>query len=157
MWMRPVEGCTAKVICDAKGDKPLHLCDTFEGLPEPKGDDAKVEKKGSFACGLESIQKYLAGVPNVTYHKGYCPQSIRGVLDDHRFALVHLDVDLYEPTRDSLAFCYPRVAPGGIIVCDFIDMETRANRGVRIGRVADDDLTLVPGHDRLAFPVRDVH
>src|SRR6187200_2880487 len=31
------QGSTAKVICEAKGEKRLHLCDTFEGLPEPKG------------------------------------------------------------------------------------------------------------------------
>lgn len=109
-------GSTAKVICDAKGDKPLHLCDTFEGLPEPKGDDAKVEKKGNFACGLESIQKYLAGVPNITYHKGFCPHSIRGVLDDHKFALVHLDVDLYDSTLECLEYFWPRLVPGGVVL-----------------------------------------
>src|SRR4029079_3266472 len=86
------QGCTAKVICDAKGDKTLHLCDTFEGLPEPKGDDAKVEKKGSFAVGRESIDSDLAAIPNIKYHPGICPQSVAGVLDDKQFALVHLDV-----------------------------------------------------------------
>lgn len=110
------QGSTAKIICDAKGDKPLHLCDTFEGLPEPKGDDAKIEKKGSFACGLESIQKYLADVPNVTYHKGYCPQSVEGVLDDKRFAFVHLDVDLYDSTLHCLEYFWPRLVPGGVIL-----------------------------------------
>ncbi|HEX6559984.1 MAG TPA: TylF/MycF/NovP-related O-methyltransferase, partial [Longimicrobiales bacterium] len=28
-------GGTARVICDAKGDRPLHLFDTFAGLPQP--------------------------------------------------------------------------------------------------------------------------
>ncbi|HXF53348.1 MAG TPA: TylF/MycF/NovP-related O-methyltransferase [Hyphomicrobiaceae bacterium] len=34
------------------------------------------------------------------------------------FAVVHIDVDLYQPTRDSLAFFYSRMSPGGFIVCD---------------------------------------
>jgi hypothetical protein len=110
------QGCTAKVICDAKGDKTLHLCDTFEGLPEPKGDDAKVEKKGSFACGLESIQSYLAAIPNIKYHPGICPQSVAGVLDDKQFALVHLDVDLYDSTLHCLEYFWPRIVPGGVVL-----------------------------------------
>jgi hypothetical protein len=37
---------------------------------------------------------------------------------DITFSFVHLDVDLYQPTHDSLAFFYPRMVTGGIIVCD---------------------------------------
>ena len=35
-----------------------------------------------------------------------------------KFSFVHIDVDLYEPTHDSLSFFYERLVPGGIIVCD---------------------------------------
>ena len=31
---------------------------------------------------------------------------------------VHVDVDLYQPTRDSIDFFYPRLNPGGLFVCD---------------------------------------
>ena len=31
---------------------------------------------------------------------------------------MHIDVGLYQPTRDSLKFFYPRTSPGGMIVCD---------------------------------------
>jgi len=37
---------------------------------------------------------------------------------DQRFAFLHLDVDLYAPTRDSLRFFYPRLQPGAVVVCD---------------------------------------
>ena len=30
------QGVSAKLICEAKGDKELHLFDTFEGLPDPE-------------------------------------------------------------------------------------------------------------------------
>jgi hypothetical protein len=110
------QGSTAKVICEAKGDKPFHLCDTFEGLPEPNESEKSIEKKGRFACSLESIQKYLGGYPNLSYHKGFCPQSVQGVLDDHRFALVHLDVDLYESTKQCIEYFWPRIVPGGVLI-----------------------------------------
>ena len=40
----------------------------------------------------------------------------RHLIEGYRF--VHLDVDLYQPTRDSFDYFYPRLIKGGIIVCD---------------------------------------
>ena len=37
---------------------------------------------------------------------------------DKTFSFVHIDVDLYEPAKDSLEFFYPRMAEGGIILMD---------------------------------------
>ena len=37
---------------------------------------------------------------------------------DRKFALVHIDVDLHAPTRDSLEFFYPRMSEGGVIIVD---------------------------------------
>jgi len=35
-----------------------------------------------------------------------------------RFALLHLDIDLYEPTLSALQYLYPLVSPGGIVIVD---------------------------------------
>jgi hypothetical protein len=35
-----------------------------------------------------------------------------------RISLLHLDIDLYEPTRVALEHLYPRVVPGGLVVLD---------------------------------------
>jgi hypothetical protein len=46
-----------------------------------------------------------------------------------RVALLHIDVDIYEPTKVILDCLYERVVPGGVIVLDdypIIDGETRA-------------------------------
>ena len=109
-------GSTAKVICDAKGDKTLHLCDTFTGLPEPSVEDKGVQGEGRFACSQQSIERYLSDFNNVSFHKGYCPDSVRGVLDDRRFCLVHLDVDVYESTKDCLEYFFPRLIAGGVLI-----------------------------------------
>jgi O-methyltransferase len=53
----------------------------------------------------------------VSWHKGWIPERFVDV-ESRRFALVHIDVDLYDPTKDSMEFVYPRVNPGGIILCD---------------------------------------
>ncbi|MBI2479460.1 MAG: hypothetical protein HYV60_12755 [Planctomycetia bacterium] len=62
-------GASAKLICEVKGDKPLLLFDTFEGLPEAASQDRDVHRKGQYACGLENVQQYLRGYDNVHYFK----------------------------------------------------------------------------------------
>ncbi len=36
----------------------------------------------------------------------------------HRFCFIHLDCDIYQSYRDTLAFFYPRITSGGIILFD---------------------------------------
>ncbi len=43
---------------------------------------------------------------------------LSGAASDARFAFVHVDVDLYQPTRDAIDFFYPRLLPGGILLFD---------------------------------------
>jgi hypothetical protein len=107
-------GGTARVICEAKGDRPLHLFDTFEGLPAP-GEVDSAFHKGQYACSLESVRDYLRGFANVGFYKGYFPATGEAI-KDRVFSFVHLDVDLYASTRQALEFFYPRMNPGGIII-----------------------------------------
>lgn len=109
------QGGTAKLMCEAKGDKPLLLFDTFEGLPPDSEHDPGCHKEHEFACSLEDVQAYLAGYEGVTYHKGVFPDSTAGV-PEQRYAFVHFDVDLYEGTRACLEYFYPRMVPGGVLL-----------------------------------------
>lgn len=111
-------GGSARVICEAKGDKRLHLFDTFEGLPEGAAQDGGVLRKHQYACDLPSVQSYLADFPNLSYPPGLFPDSTQDQpeLAATRFAFVHCDVDLYEGTKACLEFFYPRLVRGGILV-----------------------------------------
>lgn len=120
------EGASSLVICDAmvvQKDYRHHVFDSFEGLSEPQSGDVATEekmvrwKKGDLHGPLELVQKNLARFDFVEYHKGWIPDRFQDVAD-RRFKLVHIDVDLYQPTHDSLAFFYPRMVPGGILLCD---------------------------------------
>jgi hypothetical protein len=113
-------GGTARVICEAKGDRPLHLFDTFEGLPEPGAADSAFQK-GQYACSLESVRAYLSPFPDVRFYKGYFPATGEAV-KDRRFSFVHLDVDLYASTLQALEFFYPRMEPGAIVIShDYVE------------------------------------
>jgi O-methyltransferase len=108
------QGGSAKLICEAKRNKPLHLFDTFAGLPEPGKHDPKFSA-GQFAASMEDVQAYLRSYPNVHFYKGLFPATA-GPVHDRRFCFVNIDVDLYEGTRCALEFFYPRLTLGGILI-----------------------------------------
>jgi len=109
------QGASAKLLCEAKGDKPLHLFDTFEGLPKPSERDRAVHGEKQYACSLESVQAFLKDQPGVYYHKGMFPQSAADV-PEATYTFVHCDVDLYESTLACLKYFYPRMTKGGVIL-----------------------------------------
>lgn len=103
--------------------RAYHLFDSFEGLSEPSAEDSVPEsgeaywKKGDISTPEAETRANLARYDNVHIHRGWIPERFPDVADG-RFALVHLDVDLYEPTRDGLDFFWPRIVAGGVLVCD---------------------------------------
>jgi hypothetical protein len=109
-------GGSAKVIAEFNGGKHLHLCDTFEGIPQPGQHDSLEQfYSGQYAASLESVRAYLSGHANLSFHKGLFPSSANGMLSK-QFSFVNLDVDLYESTLASLEFFYARLAKGAILI-----------------------------------------
>lgn len=98
-------------------DKTHHVFDSFEGLSMPGPEDGTHWTEGGMAVNEAILMENLRGFDFVVCHKGWIPERFDDV-KDKRFCFVHLDVDLYQPTRDALIFFYPRTNPGGIILCD---------------------------------------
>ena len=110
------KGGSAKIICSVKGDKHLHLFDTFEGLPKVEDIDMVWPfYEGKFAASYDSVRDYLKDDRNVSFYKGIFPETSDPV-KDIRFSMVNLDVDCYESTKLCLEFFYSRMSPGGIIL-----------------------------------------
>lgn len=122
------KGGSAKVICEVKGKRMLHLFDTFEGMPAvKKGID--VVKSGSFSStDLENVKAYLAKYENVLFYKGLFPASAKD-LRGLTFSFVNLDVDIYSSTLACLEFFYPRMEKGGIVLSH--DYRNRKTPGVK--------------------------
>ena len=97
--------------------KAHHLFDSFEGLSNPENEDGTHWRKHDMAVDLARTKKLLSRFRNIHIYKGWIPDRFHEVAD-RQFSFVHIDVDLYQPTRDSIEFFYPRLAPGGIIICD---------------------------------------
>lgn len=79
-----------------------------------------LEQKNLFASDKDKVADVLSPFPFVELQMGWIPEVFAQVPDllTRRFALVHVDVDLYEPTLATLRLFAPRMAKGGIIVVD---------------------------------------
>lgn len=108
-------GGSAKIICEAKGDKLLHLFDTFEGLPNPDEIDAAEFHNRQYSASIESVKEYLREYEGVFFYKGLFPDTAAPAAHK-KFSFVHLDVDLYKSTKSCLDFFYPRMNRGGVIL-----------------------------------------
>jgi O-methyltransferase len=109
------QGASARLMCEAKGGKTLHLFDTFEGLPKASHADGVVHAENQYTCSLESVKSYLHPYKDVHFYKGRFP-DLAGPLESTKFSFVHFDVDLYESTLACLKFFYPRMTPGGVML-----------------------------------------
>lgn len=112
------------ILRAAHGRRHHHVFDSFEGLSQPKALDGGHWVQGALACSEDVVRHNLADFEGAfSTYKGWVPERFQEV-EERRFAFVHIDVDLYEPTWASLAFFHPRMNPGGIIVCDDYNFTT---------------------------------
>ncbi len=113
-------GASAYFMADTAPDTPLYLFDSFAGLsppgPEDEADSFSWEA-GDMLSPESTLRRNLSGYRNVHILKGWIPDRFPEVAE-RTFRLVHIDVDLYEPTLECLRFFYPRLAPGGVILLD---------------------------------------
>jgi hypothetical protein len=112
--VRVYRGATAKLMCEAKGEKDIHLFDTFAGLPGSETIDIRF-RPSMFSAQEEAVRKRLAKYEKVHIYPGVFPGTA-GSIRDKQFALVHIDVDIYQSTKDCLELFYARMSPSGIII-----------------------------------------
>ena len=113
----------------------FHLCDSFEGLSQFGDKDRggrimdELRARTKFACAEEVVRRNLSEFDFIVTHKGWVPEPFAD-LKDMRFCYVHIDVDLHDPTRDSLGFIWPRLNQHGVVLLD--DYGTLSFPGARI-------------------------
>jgi O-methyltransferase len=110
-------GGTALLEATVIRDRPLHLFDSFTGMP-PDTEKTESFRPGDFNRTSEQhVAALLSAFPTVKIHAGFIPDTFKG-LDVPTVAWAHVDVDLYRSVRDCIEWIYPRLAPGGVIVFD---------------------------------------
>lgn len=114
------QGGTARLLREVIGerrDRKLYLFDSFEGMQKVDADSDR-HSEGDFAdTSLDGVRSVVGSDPFIEFRKGWVPAIFSG-LEGETFCFAHIDLDLYEGVRDTLAFVYPRLSPGGVIVLD---------------------------------------
>jgi hypothetical protein len=114
-------GGSAKLIRESDGARPLHLFDTFSGIPKVEEVDQPAFYQGQFAASLQEVKHYLRDYKDIHFYQGIFPDTAKPV-ETKKFSFVHLDVDTYESTSACLDFFYPRINQGGILLShDYIN------------------------------------
>lgn len=132
-------GCVATMVYRLEKlglKKKIWLFDSFQGLPEPTGQDGR---KASIYAGrrtqgrLVSIKECVATLSDVkeifsklglpwrlaVVKQGWFQETLpKAEKSLHRIALLRLDGDWYESTKICLKHLFPKVVSGGFIVVD---------------------------------------
>jgi O-methyltransferase len=106
----------------------FNIFDSFEGgLSDKKDEDLnsrqnltpdEINKEKLVFSSMESdLHQALKSFDFYDLYKGWIPERFNEV-SDQEFIFVHIDVDLYQPTLDSLNFFYPRLKKNGVIIVD---------------------------------------
>lgn len=133
------EGDFAQWINLCFPEKNLYLFDTFSGFDDRDIDDFEKNLSGKrLSCGKfegnankrEKIVLEKMSYDNVVHiKKGYFPDSTYD-MEEVKYSFVHIDVDLYKPTKAGLEYFWPRMSPGGYIFCH--DLQAAQFPGARI-------------------------
>jgi hypothetical protein len=122
-------GIMMRGVLAAYGDtsRRVWLADSFEGLPAPdvaqfpQDAESRFHTYAPLAVSLEQVQanfaKYGLLDQQLVFVKGWFRETLPG-LPVERLAVLRLDGDMYESTRNALDNLYRRVSPGGYVIVD---------------------------------------
>lgn len=113
-------------------DRTVWAADSFEGLPEPDPEKFPLEAASFNSAAMTKYYKRLASAldevkrnfaafglldDQVRFLKGWFKDTLPDAPIE-RIAVLRLDGDYYESTRDALVSLYDKVSPGGYVIID---------------------------------------
>jgi O-methyltransferase len=114
-------GCLlAKRANDLELDTRIYLCDTFAGVVKTGTQDAGYsggEHADTSALLVEQLARTM-DLKNVEIRQGIFPEETGASLENLQFRFCHIDVDVYQSGKDILAWVWPRMPLGGVVVFD---------------------------------------
>jgi len=143
-------------------DRSVWAADSFEGLPTPDADKFPLEASAqsgpmmqkmydNLAVGLDEVKRNFAAYglldDQVRFLKGWFKDTLRSA-PIGTLALIRLDGDFYESTREGLTSLYDRLSIGGYVIIDDYGEDTwtycrRAVDEFRAERRIEDPLVAV--------------
>lgn len=122
--------CAFREMLESPYSRRIIGFDAFGKFPVPAGANAAdsnfiayFEKEGGKGLSKESISRLLErkNFSGFELIEGDIAETVPQYLEAHpelRVALLHIDVDVYAPSKLALEAFYDRIVPGGLIVLD---------------------------------------
>jgi hypothetical protein len=108
-------------------DRVVWCADSFDGMPVPKEVDERISSSADFSdreylrVSLEEVKENFDRFglldDQVKFLKGWFSETLP-IAPIKTLALLRLDGDLYESTRDALVNLYDKVSAGGHVIVD---------------------------------------
>ncbi len=119
-------GGSGAVLARAASDKPMtaghrvYLADTFAGVVKAGSRDGYYRGGEHANTSPDRVRSLLDRLDLgwVELLVGIFPDDTGPRVEDERFALCHIDVDVYQSAWDTFWWVWPRLVPGGVAVFD---------------------------------------
>jgi O-methyltransferase len=105
-------------------ERRVYVADTFAGLPAPTlqaDHSSRLHREPLLAVSVDEVRAGFERLglldDRVVFLEGLFADTLPAVAD-RRWAVIRLDGDLYESTRDALTHLWPGLAAGGFVIVD---------------------------------------
>jgi Macrocin-O-methyltransferase (TylF) len=124
-------------------DRKVWLADSFCGLPQDRSQmqdwrdrlaSRLLKQVGQLAVTQQQVEqsfRYFGLLDDqVVFLKGWFNETLAKISSTQKFALLRLDGDYYESTKDSLNHLYPKLSEGGFVIIDDYNLPFGCKRAV---------------------------
>lgn len=98
----------------------VYLADTFTGVVKASKEDSRYKGGEHADTSEEKVKQLLRSldIGNVEILKGIFPEDTAHLIKEEQFRFCHIDVDVYQSSKDILEWLWEKILPGGMIVFD---------------------------------------
>lgn len=121
VWKGGTAGVLTTKMSLMDSSRTVYLADTFEGVVKAGENDSVYvggEHKDTSIPIVQSLLSNQLNVSNFKILKGIFPDDTGGEIENIKFSLVHIDVDVYQSTKEIFNWVWPRIAKGGVVLFD---------------------------------------
>ena len=97
----------------------VYACDTFSGIVKAGEEDPHYvggEHADTSRKSVEDLFYETFKLDNIVILTGIFSEDTGGQVENLKFRLCHIDVDVYQSAKDVTEWIWERLVPGGIIV-----------------------------------------
>lgn len=129
--------------------------DSFEGISDLGDFDSDYFKTIKLEVSMEIAERTVSNLNRdgfkVELYKGWIPSVFKDI-DVIPYSYVHIDTDLYEPTKNSIEHFWPLMTKGGVLICDdYGSYKTPGARKAMIDFFGQDSILELPTGQAIVY------